>query len=52
MRCNYCNHDLVLESGLLNSSEDSPMVTFWHCENCKHDFMDEEQEKELKKITN
>jgi DNA-directed RNA polymerase subunit M/transcription elongation factor TFIIS len=30
-----------------NSSEDSPEIEFWHCKNCEHTWMSEEQQKAL-----
>ena len=45
--CSYCGHELRIETGLLNSSPNSPEIEFWHCEYCKHDHMDDEQEKLL-----
>jgi hypothetical protein len=45
--CNYCGQDAI-EAGIYNPAEDSPVIYFWHCQDCQHSWMSEDQEQSLK----
>lgn len=48
MICNYCGLDAIEDTGMFNSEENSPEIHFWHCQDCGHTWMSEDQEEELR----